>query len=170
MEKGIPEAWSCSLARALWCKPETVPEHCIKTELPRSSDQNDSITVYLLCGIIHRMLKGYGGKRLHTCKYVTGYGKTRHMDLRAMRVFSTSGQNLWKCTFCHTHLKEPFFCYCRLQRLAVSYKDKKQRLAVSYKGKISLHFDLPSLYSCRTQSPLLRAIIRIPARGLSRYS
>ena len=36
------------------------------------------------------------------------------------------------------------------------------RLVVSYKAEISLHFDLPSLYSCHVQSP--------PARGLSRYS
>ena len=45
-----------------------------------------------------------------------------------------------------------------------------RRIAVSYKGEISLHFDLPSLYSCRTQSPLLRVIIRIRTRRLSRYS
>ena len=44
------------------------------------------------------------------------------------------------------------------------------RLTVSYKGEISLHFDLPSLYSCRTRSPLLWALIRIPASRLSRYS
>ena len=44
------------------------------------------------------------------------------------------------------------------------------RVNVSYQGEISLHFDLPSLYSCRTRSPLLRALIRIPARGLSRHS
>ena len=50
-------------------------------------------------------------------------------------------------------------CCCRLWRLVVSYK-----------GKISLHFDLPSLYSCLARSPLLRALIRIPAHGLSRYS
>ena len=45
-----------------------------------------------------------------------------------------------------------------------------RRLVVSYKGEISLHFDPPSLYSCRVRSPLLREIIRIRARGLSRYS
>ena len=38
---------------------------------------------------------------------------------------------------------------------------------VSYKG---LYFDLPRLYSCRVRSLLLRVLIRIPARGLSRYS
>ena len=63
----------------LWCKPGTVPEHCIMAELTRSSDPNDSITAYLR-KIVHKMqchcrcvpercLKGYGGKRLHTCKY-----------------------------------------------------------------------------------------------------
>ena len=44
-----------------------------------------------------------------------------------------------------------------------------RRLVVSYKGEISLHFDPPSLYSCRVRSPLLREIIRIRARGLSSY-
>ena len=44
------------------------------------------------------------------------------------------------------------------------------RLVVSYKGKISLYFDLPSLYSCCTQSLLLRALIRIHACGLSRLN
>ena len=45
-----------------------------------------------------------------------------------------------------------------------------RRLVVSYKGKISLHFDPPSLYGCRIRSPLLREIIRIRAHGLSSYS
>ena len=63
----------------LWCKPGTIPNHCIMAELPRSSDPNDSISAYLR-KIVHKMqrhcrcvpercLKGYGGKRLHTCKY-----------------------------------------------------------------------------------------------------
>ena len=42
-----------------------------------------------------------------------------------------------------------------------------QRVNIS---EISLHFNLPSLYSCRTWSLLLRVLISIPARGLSRYS
>ena len=45
-----------------------------------------------------------------------------------------------------------------------------RRVNVSYQSELSLHFDLPSLFSCRTQSPLLRASIRIPACGLSRHS
>ena len=63
----------------LWCKPGTIPKHCIMAELPRSSDPNDSITAYLR-KVVYKMqrhyrcvpercLKGYGGKRLHTCKY-----------------------------------------------------------------------------------------------------
>ena len=56
----------------LWCKPETIPKHCIMAELP-SSDTN-SITAYLR-KIVHKMqchcpercLKRYRGKRLHTC-------------------------------------------------------------------------------------------------------
>ena len=45
-----------------------------------------------------------------------------------------------------------------------------RRLAVSYKGEISLPFNPPRRYSCRVRGPLLREIIRIHARGLSRYS
>jgi hypothetical protein len=45
-----------------------------------------------------------------------------------------------------------------------------RRLVVSYQGEISLHFDPPSLYSCRVRIPLLREIIKIRARGLPRYS
>ena len=33
-----------------------------------------------------------------------------------------------------------------------------QRVNLSYHGEISLHFDLPSLYSCRIWSPLPRAV------------
>ena len=42
------------------------------------------------------------------------------------------------------------------------------RVNASYQGKRCLHFNLPSLYSCRTRSPLPRALVKIPARGLSR--
>ena len=63
----------------LWCKPGSVPQHCIMAEVPRSSEANDSITAYLR-KIVHKMqrhyrclpehcLKGYGGKKLHSCKY-----------------------------------------------------------------------------------------------------
>ena len=62
----------------LWCKSGTIPKHCIMAELPRSSETKDSITAYLRkimhkmqhhCRVPERCLKGYGGKRLHTCKY-----------------------------------------------------------------------------------------------------
>ena len=63
----------------LWCKPGSIPEHCIMAELPRSSNTNDCITAYLRkivqkmqrhCRCVpERCLKGYGGKRLHACKY-----------------------------------------------------------------------------------------------------
>ena len=54
------------------------------------------------------------------------------------------------------YVKEPFFCYCCLGWLAASYK-----------GERSLHFDLPIV--CTATVPLLRAIIKVPMRGLSRY-
>ena len=45
-----------------------------------------------------------------------------------------------------------------------------RRLGISYQGKISLYrrLDLPSRCSCRAWSPLLWALIRIRASGLSR--
>ena len=76
--------------------------------------------------------------------YVTGYGKTQHLGSahNPHNALSISGQKMSKSRFCHIHVQEPFFCYRRLRRLAVSYN-----------GKISLHFDLPSLYSCHARSP-----------------
>ena len=51
-------------------------------------------------------------------------------------------------------------CYRRLRRLGVTYQ-----------GEISLYFNTGSaINSCRARSPFLRALIRIHARGLSRYS
>ena len=37
----------------LWCKPGTIPNHCIMAELPRSSDPNNSISAYLR-KIVHK--------------------------------------------------------------------------------------------------------------------
>ena len=70
---------------------------------------------------------------------------------RAMCVYSTSSQKMPRLSFCHIHAKEPSTNLCRCLR----------RLTVSYKGKTSLYFDLPNLYSCRTQSLLLWVLIRI---------
>ena len=42
----------------------------------------------------------------------------------AMRVFSSSGGILSKSSFCHIHVKEPFYCYHRMQRVDVSYQGK----------------------------------------------
>ena len=67
---------------------------------------------------------------------------------RAMHMFSTSGKNYESRKFVISMSKNPSKCCRHLWRLAVSYK-----------GEISHYFDLPSLYSCHTRSPLLRAII-----------
>ena len=78
-----------------------------------------------------------------------------------------------QCTFLVPQVKNyesPNFVTSVSKNPFSNYYRRLWRLAVSYKGEISLHFDLPSLYSCRTRSPLLRAIIRIPTCGLSRYS
>ena len=78
-KKRISERGAVHWHMLLWCKPGSVPQHCVMAKLPRSSEANDSITAYLR-KIVHKMhqhyrcvpercLKGYGGKRLHTCKY-----------------------------------------------------------------------------------------------------
>ena len=53
--------------------------------------------------------------------------------IRAMHVFSSSGQNLSKSRFCHIHVEQPSN-RCSLLR----------RLVVLYEGEIILHFDPPS--------------------------
>ena len=40
----------------LWCKPGSIPEHCIMGELPRSSDTKDPVTPYLR-KIVYKMLR-----------------------------------------------------------------------------------------------------------------
>ena len=52
--------------------------------------------------------------------------------IRAMRVYSTSGQKLSKFRFCHIYVKQPFFCYHHLRRLGVTYQ-----------GEISLYLQAP---------------------------
>ena len=66
--------------------------------------------------------------------------------------------------------QSPVFVIFMSENLSIILCRHLRRVNVSYQGKTSLHFDLPSLYSCRTRSPLLRALIRIPASGLSGYS
>ena len=79
MEKGISKVWCCSLAHASISQGLFLTQYCIMAELPQSSNPNDNISTYLR-KIVHKMqrhcrclpercLKGYGGKRLHTCKY-----------------------------------------------------------------------------------------------------
>ena len=47
------------------------------------------------------------------------------------------------------------------KNLSINLCHHLRRVNVSYQGKISLHFDLPSLYGSCTRSPLLWALIRI---------
>ena len=53
------------------------------------------------------------------------------------------------------------------KNLSINLCHHLRRVNLNYQGEISLHFDLPSLYSCRTQTPLLRALIWLPAHRLS---
>ena len=61
----------------LWCKPGTVPEHCVMAELPRGPDTNGSVAAYLR-KIVQKMqrhlcagtvFERIWSKRLHACKY-----------------------------------------------------------------------------------------------------
>ena len=78
-----------------------------------------------------------------------------------------------QCAFLVPKVKicqSPDFVVSMSKNPSFNYYRRLRRLVVSYKGEISLHFDLPSLYSCCVRSPLLRTLIGIRARGLSRYS
>ena len=94
--------------------------------------------------------------KLSTCVhvYVTVYGKTWHMGsahrLRNARLIPQVEK-----------YQSPVFVIFISKNLSTNLCRCLQRLPVNYKGEISLHFDLPSLYSCRTWSPLLWALIRI---------
>ena len=95
-------------------------------------------------------------------KNVTVYGKIRHM-----------GSALFtQCTFSIPQVEKyqsPVFVIFMSKNLSTNLCRRLRRLTVSYKGEISLHFDVPSLYSCRTQSPLLRVLIRILYLGIARF-
>ena len=85
---------------------------------------------------------------------------------------------IWEnLAYCHnTHMAKcmllvPQVKKCQIKFLSYScnlFTDlcrRLRRVCITYQGEISLHFNLPSLYSCRTWSPLLRVLIRIPAHG-----
>ena len=101
----------------------------------------------------------YRGQTVVFLVYVTVCDRTRHncvAHVWRMHVFSTSGQKIPKSSFVILVSKNlPTNCSHHLRRVNVSFW-----------GEISLHSDLPSLYSCRVWSPLLREIIRIPARAI----
>ena len=43
--------------------------------------------------------------RVQVVKFVTGFAKNCH----AMYVYSSSGRNMSESSFCHIHVKEPFY-------------------------------------------------------------
>ena len=74
-----------------------------------------------------------------------------------------------QCTFLVHQVKKcqsPVFFTSMSENLSINLCRRIQRVSIWYQGEISLHFDLPSLYSCRTRSPLLRELIRIPVRAI----
>ena len=78
-----------------------------------------------------------------------------------------------QCAFLASQVKKyrsPVFVIFMSKNLLTNCCHQLRRVDVSYQGEISLHFDLPSLYDCRTRSLLLWALIGIPASRLSRYS
>ena len=98
----------------------------------------------------------------HIHVYVTRSGKPSVKDpcvIRTMHIFSSSDQNLSKSRFVVSKSNNPSSnCSRRLWRLVVRYK-----------GKISLHFNPPSLYCCRTRSPLLREFLRAGYLDTARF-
>ena len=100
---------------------------------------------------------------------VTGFEKT----LRMGSTRNSRNTQFAQCAFLVPGVKNcqsPDFVISMSNNPSSNCYRRLRRLVVSYKSEISLYFDLPSLYSCRTRSPLLRTLIRIPARGLSRHS
>ena len=109
-----------------------------------------------------------GLSELQWCKFdyqflnVTGFGKilrkgSTHDSRNALLVAQV--KNCQSPNFVIHMSNNPSNCCHRLRRLVVLYN-----------GEISLHFDPTSRQSCRTRSPLLWALIRIPTSKLSRYS
>ena len=66
-----------------------------------------------------------------------------------------------QCTFSGRKYQSPIFVIFMSKSLSTNLCCCLQRLTVSYKDEISLHFDLPSLYSCRIRRLLLWAPNRI---------
>ena len=62
-----------------------------------------------------------------------------------MRAFSSSGQR---------NVEIKAFVIVISKNLSTNLCHRLWKVNVSYQGKTSLHFDLPSLYGCRTRSPL----------------
>ena len=101
-----------------------------------------------------------GSKIIVTVFEKTRHGMSQERASSAMCAFSTSGQKM----------SSRVFVIFMSKNLSTNLYRHLRRLTVSYKGEISLHFDLPGLYSCCIWSLLLWALIKIPASGLSRYS
>ena len=94
----------------------------------------------------------------HLCApYLTKHGIWDPCAIRTMRVLSTTSQ-----------MSVEFVIYMP-KNLSTNLCHRLRRLTVSYKGVINLHFDLPSLYSYRTRSPLLWALIRILYLDTARF-
>ena len=55
------------------------------------------------------------------------------------------------------------------KNLSTNLCRRLRRLTVSYKGEVSLHFNLPSLYSYRTRSLLLWALVRLLYLDTARF-
>ena len=76
-----------------------------------------------------------------------------------------------QCMFLVSTVKKyesPLFVIFMSKNLSTNCCHRLWRVNVSYQDEIS-HFDLPSQYSCRTRSPLLWALIRIPYLDTARF-
>ncbi len=66
--------------------------------------------------------------------------------------------------------QSPVFVIFMSKNHSTNYCRSLRRVNISYQGEITFTYrplDLPSQCTCRTRSPLQRALIGIPARGLS---
>ena len=83
-----------------------------------------------------------------------------------------SNAHMAQCAFLASTVKKyqsPIFVIFMSKNPSTNCCHRLRRVNVSYQSKISLHFNLPSQYSCRTRSLLLWALIRISYLGTARF-
>ena len=88
-------------------------------------------------------------------------GMSQECASGTVRLFSSSDRILSKSSFCHIHVKQPFYCYHRIRRVDVTCQGE---ITFTY-----MSFDLPWPNSCRIWSPLPREFPHAGYLGTARF-